>query len=121
LAESTHGRNPRELGLCSQNRFVYRWCAISLGAVRSSNLHSRGITQALILVLRLCAAVDGVLKLLPPLVLVTGISVVVMGWQIRRACRHQIDIVERVQRRSRLRARRCFDQIAIEEVLQDPK
>lgn len=74
------------------------------GAVRSSNLQSRWIAQALILLLLVYMAADGVLELLPPLVLVTGISLAVLEWLIRRACCRQICITERVRRHSRLPA-----------------
>jgi hypothetical protein len=73
-------------------------------AVRSSNLQSRSIALVLILLLLVYVATDGVLELLPLLVLTTGISAAVLEWLIRRACRHQICIAERVQRHSRLPA-----------------
>jgi hypothetical protein len=44
----------------------------------------------LILLLLVYTAADGVLELLPPLVLTSGISVAVLEWLIRRARQHQI-------------------------------
>jgi hypothetical protein len=60
------------------------------GAVQSSNLQSRWVAQPLILLLLVYTAADGVLELLPPLVLTSGISVAVLEWLIRRARQHQI-------------------------------